>query len=263
MVKQMHASEVDEANAETHRAPAVARAATVLRLLVGQRSGLGVTEIARRVGLVPSTCLHVLRALVDEGFITFDAKTKTYRTGVGLFTLVPDIMASREFPQAVQPYLDRLAVDHHATAIALELDSLDCLVVVAISRPSHLVSLHFNIGARFASLIGATGRCVAAVSNASREELRPRFAALPWAKAPSFEDWYADVERARMEGTAVDLGNTFRGLSMVSSLLPIGMDRGVRGIALIGFEHYMTERVLRQLTKELIDATQAVSTRLN
>jgi len=34
-------------------------------------------------------------------------------------------------------------------------------------------------------------------------------------------------------------------------------------IALIGFEHYMTERVLRQLTKELIDAVQAVSTRLN
>src|ERR1700743_1117503 len=111
-----------------HRAPAVSRAATVLRLLAGERSGLGVTEIARKVGLVPSTCLHVLRALVDEGFIAFDAEHKTYRTGVGVRTLVRDAMESNEFRKVAQPTLDRLAADYRVTAVAVELDSRDRMV---------------------------------------------------------------------------------------------------------------------------------------
>lgn len=252
-----------ETGGAIHRAPAVARAATVLRLLAGQRSGLGVTEIARRVGLVPSTCLHVLRALVDEGFITFDDTKKTYRTGVGLMTLVRESMASSEFPKVVQPVIDQLASEHRATAVAVELDSRERMVVVALARSDNFISLHVNVGSRFPSLISATGRCVAAASNLGREELRARFEKLQWEKAPRFEDWYADVEKARVEGVAVDRGSYIRGLTIVASLLPVGTDRAVRGIALIGFEHNMTERTTRQLRDDLLEATKTVAARLN
>ena len=74
-----------------HRAPAVARAATVLRLLAGEAAGLGVSEIARRVGLVPSTCLHVLRALVEEGFVDFDAE--------GRLVALEVLQATRRLPK--------------------------------------------------------------------------------------------------------------------------------------------------------------------
>src|SRR5882762_3726236 len=114
------------------RAPAVSRAASVLRLLAAQQSGLGVSEIARRVGLVPSTCLHVLRALVDEGFIAFDDKNKTYGTGVGLLTLVRDAMANSEYARVVQPVLNTLALENHVTTVAVELDSRERVVVVAV-----------------------------------------------------------------------------------------------------------------------------------
>jgi DNA-binding IclR family transcriptional regulator len=195
--------------------------------------------------------------------VTFDDQTKTYRVGVGLFTLVRDVMASTEFPQAVQPILDKFAADYKVTALALELDRHDQLVVVGISRTSSYVSLLINIGTRFPSLISVTGRSVPALSNLSREELREHFETLGWEKAPSFEDWFAEVERARVDGAAVDRGNYIRNLSIVSAPLPIGMDRVVRAIALIGFEHYMTERVIRQLKDELISAAQAVAARLH
>nr|WP_087573221.1 MULTISPECIES: IclR family transcriptional regulator [unclassified Sphingomonas]AJW29556.1 Transcriptional regulator, IclR family [Sphingomonas sp. JE1] len=246
-----------------HRAPAVARAATVLRLLAGERSGLGVTEIARRVGLVPSTCLHVLRALVEEGFIVFDDTKKTYRTGVGLMTLVREAMASSDFPKVVQPTLDELANEHRVTAVAVELDSRERMVVVALARSASFISLHVNVGSRFPSFISATGRCVAAASNLSREELKSRFDALQWEKAPRFEDWYADVERARIEGAAIDRSSYIRGLTIVATLLPLGTDRQTRGIALIGFEHNMTDRTTRQLKEDLLDAAKKVAARLN
>ena len=245
------------------RAPAVARVATVLRLLAGERYGLGVTEIARRVGLVPSTCLHVLRALVDEGFITFDEQKKTYRTGVGLLTLVRDAMASSDFPKAVQPFLDQLAAEHHVTAVAIELDSRNRTVVVALARASSFVSLHVNVGSRFPALTSASGQCVAAISNLGKEELKRQFETVRWEKPPRFEDWYADVERARTEGVAVERNGAVRGLSIIAALLPTGIDRTVRGIALIGFEHHMTERTIRQLKDVVKDTVRDVSARLN
>ena len=245
------------------RAPAVARATAVLRLLAGERTGLGVNEIARRVGLIPSTCFHVLRALVEEGFVAFDSDKKVYRTGIGLLTLVRDAMANADYPKAVKPALDALSADFRITAVAVELDSMGRLVVVASSRPEGYVSLHFPVGSRCPGLISATGRCIAAASNLSREELRTRFEELRWEKAPKFEDWYADVERARREGVAVDRGNYMRGLTIMSILIPAGADRATRGIAMVGLDHHMTEKVLRELKDAAVLAVRSVAAQLN
>ena len=244
------------------RAPAVARAATVLRLLARERGGLGVTEIARRVGLVPSTCFHILRALVEEGFITFDLEKKTYRTGVGLLTLVRDAMASSDYPKVVQPALDTLSSQHKVTAVAVELDSRDRMVVVALSRSDSIISLHVNVGSRFPSLISATGRCVAVASGLSREELSARFDELRWERRPRFEDWYADVERVREDGFALDRGNYIRGITVIAMLIPPGPDRATRGIAAIGFEHHMTEKSLANLRDGLMAAVRDTAAQL-
>lgn len=247
--------DADGASAKS-RAPAVARAAMILRLLAREHSGLGVTEIARRVDLVTSTCFHILRALVDEGFITFDAEKKTYRTGIGLLTLVRDAMANSQYPKIVQPALDRLAAQHQVTALALELDSRERMVVVALSRSDSLISLHINSGSRFPSLISATGRCVAAASDLTREELRTRFKKLRWERAPRFEDWYADVQRVKDEGFALDRGNFIRGVTVMATLIPKGADRAVRGIAAVGFDHQMTEKSLPRLREGLFEAVR-------
>jgi DNA-binding IclR family transcriptional regulator len=263
MAKSPRSDNTDEPGGLTHRAPAVSRAATVLRLLAGERSGLGVTEIARRAKLVPSTCLHVLRALVDEGFITFEVETKTYRTGIGLLTLVRDAMASNDFRNAAQPTLDRLATDYKVTAVAVELDSRDRMVVVALARSNAFISLHANVGSRFPSLISATGRCVAAASCLSRDELRQRFEELRWERAPRFEDWYTEVERVRTEGAAIDRGNYVRGLTILAALLPPGLNRATRGIALVGFEHNLPDRITRQIKDDLVASARALAGQLS
>jgi DNA-binding IclR family transcriptional regulator len=246
-----------------NRAPAVSRAATVLRLLASDRSGLGVNEIARRVGLVPSTCLHVLRALVDEGFVTLDPEKKTYRTGVGLLTLVRDAMANSDYPQVVQPALDQLAAEHNITAVAVELDNRERMVVVALSRSDSFISLHVNVGSRYPALVSATGRCIAAASNLSRDELKTRFESLRWQKAPKFEDWYAEVERTRIDGVAIDRGNFIKGITILATLLPAGADRATRAIALVGFDHNMIEKSLQPIKDSLRTATKKVAAQLN
>jgi DNA-binding IclR family transcriptional regulator len=252
----------NDAAQSSSRAPAVARAAQVLRLLSGQTQGIGVSEIARRIGMVPSTCLHVLRALVDEGFVSFDDNKKTYKSGIGLLTLVCDAVGNAEFPRVVQSTLDSISLENHVTAAAIEVDNRERTVVVAVSRASSFISLHVSVGSRFPSLVSATGRCVAARSGLSREKLKKRFEALRWEKDPSFDEWYGDVERAKVDGFAIDRGNFTRGLTVLAALIPRGATPTVRGIALVGLEHHMTERVLRQLKDVLLQAVRDLGAQL-
>lgn len=245
-----------------HHAPAVTRAATILRLLAETQVGLGVSEIARRVGLVPSTCLHVLRALVDEDLAAFDDKKKTYRIGIGLLTLVRSATANSNFPSAVQPSLDALANKYPVTAIAVEIDGREQMVVVGLARSDAFITLHIAIGSRFPGFISASGRCFAAASGMDKAELRRRFDALRWDKAPRFEEWYQEVERTRIEGIAADYGHYVRGLTVIAAALPISRDGIHRGIAMVGFEHQLTERVLRQMRSGLLAAVQDVAIRM-
>src|SRR5580658_1660345 len=93
---------------EASKAPAISRAAAVLRLLGRSDVPLGVQSIARELGLVPSTCLHVLRALVAEEFVSFDPETKRYSLEAGGLTLARHWLRRNRFNDLAQPVLDRL-----------------------------------------------------------------------------------------------------------------------------------------------------------
>ena len=60
---------------ESSKAPAISRAAAILRLLGKSDTPLSLQVIANQLGLVPSTCLYLLRALVIEELVAVDAAT--------------------------------------------------------------------------------------------------------------------------------------------------------------------------------------------
>src|SRR5580692_2594819 len=99
------------------KAPAISRAAAVLRLLGKSSTPLGVHSIARELGLVPSTCLHVLRALVAEEFVSFDTDTKRYSLEAGVLTLARHWLRRNPFNELVQPVLDRISQSFGVTML--------------------------------------------------------------------------------------------------------------------------------------------------
>jgi DNA-binding IclR family transcriptional regulator len=94
---------------ESSKAPAISRAAAVLRLLGKSDTPLGVQAIARKLGLVPSTCLYVLRALVAEELVSFDPLTKRYALEAGVLTLARHWLRRNRFNDLAEPALERLS----------------------------------------------------------------------------------------------------------------------------------------------------------
>src|SRR4051812_41334381 len=110
------------------KAPAISRAAAVLRLLGKSDVPLPLQAIARELGLVPSTCLYVLRALVAEELVAFDPDTKRYALEAGVLTLARQWLRRNQFADLAQPALDRMSQAFGATMLGVQIMGLDHIV---------------------------------------------------------------------------------------------------------------------------------------
>ncbi len=196
--------------------PAVTRAVAILRLLGRAREPMGVKAISTALQLVPSTGLHILRALVAEELVKVDPVTKQYSLGSGLLSLARTALEGDDFPRRVQPHLDELSRRYGVSAIGVELPNLRHMIVVALARSQAPVRLHVDVGSRFPALISATGRCLAAFSNHPSAEIEKHFRALRWNNAPSYETWLKEVETVRRQGFSIDRGNYITGVTIVA-----------------------------------------------
>jgi DNA-binding IclR family transcriptional regulator len=202
---------------EASKAPAISRAAAVLRALGRSDTPLGVQAIARELGLVPSTCLYVLRALVAEEFVAFDPETKRYALDAGVLTLAQHWLRGNRFNDLAQPVLDRIGQTFDVTTLGVQIVGLEHIIVVAASQAGHNFQLSTQIGSRFPALISATGRCIAAFGEHADSELQERFRSLRWDEPPTWEEWKAQVDQTRKKGLAVDAGHYISGVTVVAA----------------------------------------------
>ena len=232
--------------------PAVTRALAIMRLLARSSSPMGVNPIARDLELVPSTCLHILRVLQDEGIVDFDSNTKRYSIGIGILPLARSALQHNTFSTLVQPRLSNLSKKFGVTSIATQLSEPGQMVVVALSQSSLPFRLQVDLGSRFPLLISATGRLYAAYNERDEEVLRAEFGRLVWDHPPSFEDWCEEVDQVRAQGYAVDQGSYISGVTVVA--VPAFGTNGkmIRSLVAIGITERFSKNEVPKLAKALM-----------
>ncbi|GGG35502.1 transcriptional regulator [Caldovatus sediminis] len=241
--------------------PAVTRAVAILRLLSRSGTPLGVHAVARALGLVPSTCLHILRALAAEELVSFDPETKRYRLASGVVSLARGMLRHDGFANLAQPILDAIASRHGVTAIGVEASGLEHIVVVALARPGQALRLQVDVGSRYPALISATGRCIAAFGGHPWPEIERRFRALRWDDPPSPAQWRADVEAARAAGYAVDEGRYIAGVTVIAA--PVALRGPVsHALVVVGVSEQLRRIGYARLGEELKALAGDLSRRL-
>lgn len=247
---------------QSSKAPAISRAAAVLRLLGKSAAPLGVQAIARELGLVPSTCLHVLRALVAEEFVALDPMTKRYSLEAGVLTLARHWLRRNRFNELAQPELDRISGAFDVTMLGVHIVGLDHIIVVAVSQSGHNFQLSTQVGSRFPALISATGRCIAAFADHSEAELETRFKTLRWDEPPTLAEWKAQVAETRRRGFAVDTGNYISGVTVVAAPVWKSRDTLSHALVAIGIGSAVKRVGLPAIQDSLLAAARELSSQL-
>ena len=248
-----------KAGVRVREVPAVTRSIAILRLLGRTNQALGVKAIADELGLVPSTCLHILRVLVSEELVKLEPGTKHYALGSGMISLARSVLKGGSFAQLAQPGLDRLASSYGVTAMGVEVTPKETVVVLALSRSDQPFRVHTDVGSQFATLVSATGRLIAAYGGENWTLLRKKFGAIAWDKAPGFAQWKKEVEEARARGWSVDRDNFMSGITVVAVPIFAPSGRLTHTLVAVGLSSQLHASATAELAAAMRLEAQAIA----
>jgi len=223
--------------------PAVSRAIAILRLLGDSKHPLGLKDISDKLGLVTSTCLHILRVLVDEHFVAVDLASKKYSLDFGLVELSSRMLRENTSLRALQDDLTLLAAQFKVTVTTVRIFGIKRSTVLAVAYPDRVVNLNVQLGSRFPSLLSATGRCYAAFSEFDEETLRHEFEKLSWHNPPSYEAWIEEIEETRVRGFGLDRANYLAGMLVIAVPYKDHANVMTHSVSIIGMENELRGKI--------------------
>ena len=194
----------------------VAHAFAILRLLA-ESPPLTLSDLGRALARSPSSCLNLLRTLVDEGVVEREAGSKRYR-------LTRD-WASADLFQAgraqhvvdrVRPMMVQLMREHAVSTGLWKVAPGNRLRLIAYVESDAPMRIHFAEGQRQPLGSGAVGRALAAAQHVDDGELARRFADVRWQKPMPLQRYIGEVREAERQGFAVDDGMAFAGVCSIA-----------------------------------------------
>jgi DNA-binding IclR family transcriptional regulator len=207
------------------RVGSVVNAVAILRhLAAGERHGVNV--IARMLSISPSTCFNILKTLVNEEFVDFDTRSKTYSLSsepTRIFGSESPLLAWREW---VAEALVAITREFSVTS-GLWRVVADRVVLSEVFESPHKTRIHLVRGQRLPVHIGAMGRCFAAAEDLSIEAVEERITKVRWAEPPDAQAFWNDMKLVRARGWAIDEGQYLKGVTTIAAPI-VGLGGSVR-----------------------------------
>jgi IclR family acetate operon transcriptional repressor len=237
------------------RIAAVERAAAALDLLAGDGE-LGTNELARRIGVNPSTASRLLATLESARLVEHVPASGRYRLGLRLLELGNTALARLDVREVTRPHLEALVEETGETATLSVPGERDAVTVDFVQSGSSVQSVA-RLGRPSVAHATATGKVLLAFADV----------ALPAGPLERFTrrtvvdraNLAAEVERVRRQGWAEAAGEREADLNAVAAPV-FGADRRLTAIlGLQGPEGRFDRPARRAALEPLLAHAQAVS----
>jgi DNA-binding IclR family transcriptional regulator len=247
-----------------YNAPVLKKGIGILRLITGTNELLGVSEISRRLSIVKSTTLGILKALEEEGLVVQDPLTKKYVPGASLFDFSRRVLRTMELPFAAKPFLDRLVELVDETAILAVQEGDKTFRVLEVSEPKKELKITVPVGTRFPQYTGALTKVFLSritndeITRLVKENPLPRYTDHSLTR---IEDLLKEVEQARQNGYAADLEEYRKGVRALAVLVFRG-DQARMAISIFGLAGSMDDERLPDMVSEMKKTAASISRKM-
>jgi len=235
----------------------------VLRYLSTCASPVGVTHVARELGINPSTCFNILRTLVHERLVSFDSGSKSYAISLGMIELAKSTLSSNVYVRMVHPLLEQVASQFPVTGTLWQVTDRERVVLVDQVDNSISMRVHLSVGQRLPMYLAALGRCMAAHSGLDRAALQAKFETLRWEGRPSFDTYLEEVAQALKLGYAVDRNVYVKGVTAVSAPVISLTGKPIYALSAIGFSAQLPDEDVTRVGQALLAHARTVSRALS
>ena len=213
----------------------IARVFTLLRLVgEAEAGGLRLTEAAQRAGLPRPTVHRLLRSLATEGAIAFDARTKRYTLGLGLFLLAAragNVLGLRDI---ARPVLLRLTASLGETLFLLVHNGYDAVCIERSAGPLPIRSFTGDIGGRVPLGVGQGATAILAfLPMAEQDEiLRHNLPRLREIGGPDEASLRAELAQVRRDGFSGGAAGLIPGMAGLAAPILDASSRAVAAISI-------------------------------
>ena len=219
----------------------------ILEVLAASEEALGVTEIARSLGITKTRGYRHLRTLVGTGYAIQDAPTEKYRAGIKLFLLGQRVAARHSFLSAARKVMRPLrdAVGHTVTVSHLEEGAV---VVLDMVRGSSPFEIGTKPGSRFPLDRSAQGKIALAFGNGLETRPGARLR--------------REIHRSRERGWAVAPEEILRGVNALAAPIFFADGSLAGTIALVDSVELLPAEPSRKQIKAILVAAGRASAEL-
>lgn len=215
---------------ETQTIRSVERALDVLLCFAGEPGGLGVTQIAEKVGLYKSTVHRILAALEAKGFVRQDPATGRYHLGLKALELASVYLTSGDLPAVAYSEMLLLRDEAQETVSLYVRDGTERVRVQRAEGPL-TVRRVVGLGERLPLYLGASGKVLLAWATPT-EQARIIDQILP--KGFDRAALEAALDQARTQGWAQSQEERDDGVSSVAAPVIDRLGQCVAALAVSG-----------------------------
>jgi DNA-binding IclR family transcriptional regulator len=235
----------------------------LMELLAGSPRAMGVSDVARSLGLSKARSHRNLRALVDRGYARQDPDSGRYGAGIKLLVLGEMVREQFGIAAAARPEMERL---REATGQAVTISTLvgDAVTVIELLQGRTVVEFGIRPGTQMALHASAHGRVALAFGPPAVLD-RCTAAALPaWTPMTTTDPdvLRAEVAAVRAQGWATADGQVLIGVNALAAPIFDHTGGSCGSIALVGSSQFIPASPDAEQIAQVIDAARRVSQRL-
>jgi IclR family transcriptional regulator, acetate operon repressor len=199
----------------------VTRALLILNTVAGQTSGIKLTELARTLGLAPSTTHRLLTTLQEQRYVQYDRDTSHWQIGIQAFVTGNGFLSSRDLVTVARPFMRRM-MDENGETVNLAISEGDDVIYMAQVESREMMRVYSKPGNRVPLHCSGVGKAIMMLMGESDVERIGRDIGLPRVTDKTFTDvgkLAQELKISRARGYAIDDEEHAVGLRCVASVI--------------------------------------------
>lgn len=231
----------------------------IIEMLCHSDKPLRLTDIANELDLVKSNVHRLLHALVEQNYVIKDEKTGEYNASIKLWELGSAVLSKLDLRKHSEKWMDSLT---QLTSESVHLSIIDNMQVVYVHKidSPNPIRAYTQIGGRVPLFCVATGKIMLAYqSDVFIERVAKSLEAFTPNTITNPKKLFAEVEKIRKQGYAVNKGEWREGVYGVATPISDGSGNVIAAIGLSGPANRFKPQKIKEFAQLLTQASSAIT----
>ena len=246
--------------ADQYQAPSVKKAFQILHLISEANRGLGISELAKCLGMSKGTVHGITSALEEVVAIIRDPVTKKYRIGYTIVELGKKGLSRIPLREMARRHMERL-VEETGETVFLGIRKDDYILILDVVESNKDLKITSPSGTKIPLSAGASGKLFLAYMeerNALKYFKTGGLKKYTENTIIDLETYLQEIRKVRKQGFATDREEYLQGVKAVAALIKTE-DPILAAIWVVGFSSSLTDKRMNHIIERAIAATDAIA----